>query len=172
MKIKMENLVKELDLVKKLSLVKELSSPMKERVKKLLRRPYQGSKCYEHNHNQARFDSNCHGTMAFVFDLQDPMIKTKTDPIAIASDQMEELISKYFLISDKFQVENLVSFYTGALGSNEERLIHTALLIGQGDRIFHQSGYGGVFEITTLESKSNKFRRDCPDLRMNVYRKS
>ena len=154
------------------NLVKELSSPMKERVMRLLRRPYQGSKCYEHNNNQAQFSSNCHGTMAFVFDLQDPRVRIKARPSAIDSDQMEELISRYFSDSDKFQIENLVSFYTGAPRSNEEKLIHTALLIGQGDQIFHQSGYGGIFEITTLESKSNKFRRDCPDLRMNVYRKS
>jgi len=143
---------------------------MKERVLELLKKPYAGSKAFRHNHPDARYVSNCHGAIAYVFDLEDPMVKERAHPGVIPYQHMRELIKRYFLPSDGLAEGNLVSFYETSEDDNGT-LLHTALLIGQNGRIFHQSGTGGVFEPNTIEAKlRNLTAIESKDVEVRSYR--
>ena len=130
----------------------ELALPLRERVSELLEKTYAGTKAFKHNHPDAKYVSNCHGAMAYVFDLEDPVVKEKVHPGIILDGQMEKLIEKYFSPSDELVLGNLVGFYENP-NSDDETLIHTALLIETNGNIFQQSGTGGIFESKTLEEQ-------------------
>jgi len=130
----------------------DLESPLRERVLELLEKPYAGSKAFKYNYPDAKYVSNCHGTMAYVFGLEDHVVKERAHPNIISDGQMEELIEKYFLPSDELDVGNLVGFYENP-NSDDKPLLHTALLIGAKDKIFQQSGTGGIFEPKTIEEQ-------------------
>ena len=115
-----------------------------ERVNELLKTPYAGSKTIVKSHHSSKYLSNCHGTMAYVFGLND-----LKEPDFIYADSMEELIEKYFVPSDN-SVGDLITFY--GLLFNGYSLIHTARLVGDG-KIFHQAGSGKKFEKVTIEKE-------------------
>ncbi len=130
----------------------DLVSPIREKVLELLEKPYAGTKAFRYNHPDAKYVSNCHGAMAYVFGLEDPAVKERAHPGIISDGQMEELIEKYFLPSDEPDVGNLIGFYENP-NSDDETILHTALLIGANGKIFQQSGTGGIFEPKTIEER-------------------
>lgn len=147
-----------------------LEPSVKERALKLLKKPYAGSKAFKFNHSDVRYVSNCHGTMAYVFDLYDSIIKEKIHPDVISDNQMKKLIHRFFLPSDKLDLGNLVCFYE-VLEDKSESLLHSALLIGENGQIFQQSGGGGIFELKTIEEKLRTFINSEPvNVEVRSYR--
>jgi hypothetical protein len=140
-----------------IELSKDLVLPVRERVLELLEKPYAGSKAFKYNHSDARYVSNCHGSMAYIFGLEDRIIKERSHPIVILENQMKELIKGDFILSEDYKVGNLICFYE-ILDSEMKNLLHTALLTEydlteSNCQIFQQSGYGGIFEVKTIETK-------------------
>ena len=147
-----------------------LEPSVKKRVLELLKRPYVGSKAFKFNHSDAIYVSNCYGTMAYVFDLYNPIIKERIHPDVILDNQMKKLINRFFLPSDKLDLGNLVCFY-GVLEDKSENLLHSALLIGENGQIFQQSGSGGIFELKTIEEKLRSFTNFEPvNVEVRSYR--
>lgn len=129
----------------------DLSSPIRERVSELLEKPYAGSKAFNFNHEDAKYRSNCHGTMVYVFGLDDPLIKEEAHPGITSYDNMEDLIDTYFTPLDSPKIGSLIAFYDVA--GEKESLLHTALQIGENGKIFEQPGTGGQFKESSIESK-------------------
>lgn len=123
----------------------DLASPMRENVLELLEKPYAGSRAFKYNHEDAIYVSNCHGTMAYVFGLEDSIVKESANPNFIDGNEMEELIEKYFFPSDEPNLGDLIAFYNNSV-SVDNILLHTALLVRKNGKIFHQGGTGGMFE--------------------------
>jgi len=121
---------------------------------KLLAKPHAGSRCSGYNNSQAKYYSNCHGTIAYLLGLKDPILKVKPHPIFVSPPKMEELLRKYFLPSDGSNVGEVASFYyVENSGSRKRTLSHTALLIENKGKIFHQTGSGESFETSTVKAK-------------------
>ena len=135
----------------------DLASPIRENVLELLGKPNAGSRAFKYNSEDAVFLSNCHGTMAYIFGLEDSIMEERGRPGFIYGNQMKELIEKYFLLSDNPNVGDLIGFYETSV-DNCKFLLHTALLIGENEEIFYQSGTGGIFESEyTIEQQKRFF---------------
>ena len=131
-----------------------LTKNIERRVAKLLRDPYAGSKGFRINHSDARYISNCHGAMVYVFNLEDYTIRIRKNnhPDLISKLKMDYLISKHFLPSKKFHIGNLLCFYGLSQGSCAiEELFHSSLLI-QDNLIFHQRGTAGIFSLNRVDA--------------------
>jgi len=129
----------------------DLALQVRERVLELLGKPYAGSKAFRYNHPDARYVSTCHGAMAYVFGLEDPIVKERTHPSEISPTEMVDLIEGYFIPSEVFEVGNLIAFYETS--GDDETLVHTALLTGEDGKMFEQSGRGWIFQPKTIEEK-------------------
>jgi hypothetical protein len=129
-----------------------LAPSVNERMVRLLEKPGEGSMAFRINSPDAKYLSNCHGTMTYVFGLEHPTIDKKDHPSVISNYQMMDLIQIYFMPSSGFEVGTLVGFYEICEDSSRD-LIHTALFVGPNDQIFQQSGTGGIFEMGTIDSK-------------------
>jgi len=150
----------------------DIYEPVRERVLELLEKPYAGSKAFRYYHPDSRYVSNCHGTMAYVFGLDDPILEERIHPDVILGNKIQELIARYFLPSDWLGVGNLIGFYETSEDGNK-RPFHTAILIGPNDQIFHQSGTGGIFETSTIELKLRSLIALEPkDVEVRSYRLS
>ncbi len=145
----------------------ELTLQIKKKVSALLEKPYAGSKAFKFDHSDAKYVSDCHGTMAYVFGLDDPLVTEKTHPCIIGGRDMDKLIERYFTPLDVPKVGCLVAFYD--IAGDEESLIHTALQIDYGDEIFGQSGKGGLFEPNTIEAILRTFAAVCEEVKVRFY---
>ena len=122
----------------------------KQRMTKLLENPLAKSKTF--STHQSKQISNCHSTMSYIFNLDAQPAGEILNQNLISGNEMKNLISKYFISSENFEIGNLVGFYKN-LNSKDEILLHTALLMGPNLQIFHQSGIGGIFEVKTIKEK-------------------
>ncbi len=145
----------------------ELTPLIEERVSELLEKPYAGTKAFRINHPDARYVSNCHGAMVYVFGLKEPSIKEKNHPTIIAGDKMQKLIDKYFLQTDKPEIGSLVCFYEDS--KHGQSLIHSALVTGPEGLILHQGGTGGRFEPSSIKDKLRSFS-EIKGLEVKSYR--
>lgn len=124
-----------------MKLSSKIDSVARQRVTELLRNPFVGSEGFEPYHSSAIYRSNCHGTMVYVFNLMEEL----KHPLVISADQMDYLVRKNFTISEPV-VGGLVAFYM-----DSDLLVHTAMLINNSDKVFHQKICGGCFELGVLE---------------------
>lgn len=132
----------------------ELEQNIKDKVVALLETPYVGTKMFRTNHPQARYCSNCHGTMSYVFSLN-----CKGHPIFLSSEEMHETIQERFTREKQIKPGDLVAFYqTETRGLKNPSLFHTSLCVGNKTEIFHQTGTAGVFEIVPYEQKLTSLR--------------
>ena len=132
----------------------KLNAEIKNKITHLLENPFEGSGLnWNHPHPQARYFSNCHGTMRYIFGLQ-----KLSRPKGLNEDMMSRIIEEYFMPSlYRFYIGSLVCFYEKT-EEGEKYLIHTAISVNDCRDIFHQSGSGGKFEIVLLENKLNSLR--------------
>ncbi|MBP7708766.1 hypothetical protein KA107_03700 [Candidatus Pacearchaeota archaeon] len=126
---------------------KDLSDRMNRRIEALLANPHAGSACFKFNHPDAVYVSNCHGTTLYVFDLA----KDRRHPEVYDAMEVEKTMQTEFVPSDRFLPGELVSFYYKEGG--KDILYHTGVKLNDRDRIFHQSGSGGLFEIKAIEDQ-------------------
>ena len=134
-----------------------LPSTIRERVLELLERPYAGSKGFEHDHQDARYYSNCHGTMAYVFDVQHEAVGKRDCPFHLPPYIMEQLIESCFVPTTGPDIGNLIGFFLKKSSDKPLFLLHTALVVDLGGGIFHQSGSGGIFGFGTIDEKGMEF---------------
>ncbi len=130
---------------------------LRQRVKGLLENPYAGSKAFRYNHEDAKYISNCHGTMLYVFNLPDPSSIRNACPITINPFDMEEFIKRFFSPCHNLKTGNLVAFHSG-INNSLKIPLHSALFLGQDNNIFHQKGTGGKFCIETIDEEVNFFK--------------
>ena len=124
-----------------MKLSSKIDGVARQRVMELLRNPFAGSEGFEPYHPSAMYRSNCHGAMAYVFNLR----KNLEHPLVIPADQMDYLVWKNFTLSEPI-VGCLAAFYM-----DSSFLVHTSMLINNSNRVFHQKICGGCFELGVLE---------------------
>ncbi len=124
-----------------MKLSSKIDSVARQRVTELLGNPFAGSGGFEPYPLSAKYRSNCHGTMAYVFNLK----RGLSHPIAIPADQMDDLILENFVISQP-AIGSLAAFYLGS-----DFLVHTAMIVGNSEKVFHQKIFGGCFELGFIE---------------------
>ena len=125
-------------------LSEDLETSVRAKVLELLEKSYAGSRMFRHNHPDAIYKSNCHGALAYVFSLDDPLV-------------------------EKPEIGGIVAFYENA-NSDDESLIHTALLVDACGRIFQQSGTGGIFEAKTIERQLRSLMPVSRDVEVKYYK--
>lgn len=125
---------------------------VRNRIIKLLANPCAGSRIFRFNHPRARYYSNCHGTVVYVLALPHSR-KKQTHPGIVETCSMERILQKHCVPSARFGIGSIICFYHNSSEEDDEVLVHTAVAVGSEGDIFHQSGAGGVFEISTIETK-------------------
>ena len=132
------------------------------KLSKLLEKPLLGNEYLNPKNRETKYKSNCWGTTAWVLNIENEILnrfKSKGYFVRSSEDRpgyIDGGIMEAFLTSGKLKRKNkkaisgIVSFWVAS------SLVHTGVYLGQSDDhdlIFHQSEYGGPFEITSLESQ-------------------
>lgn len=146
-------------------LADRLDEEMRRKITQLLEKPYEGSGInWKYPHEQAKYSSNCHGTMEYIFGLRD-----EKHPRILSENQMNKIIRECFTPVKRVTTGNLIGFYEQE--KDKESLLHTAIMINPYE-IFHQSGTCGWFEVTTIEKRLIGFRNiECEDVSVKSFRR-
>lgn len=86
--------------------------------------------------------------MLYVFNIKSSSVDAH--PVFISGAKIKRIIRDTFMPSDQRRVGDLLCFLEGAT------LMHSALIVGQ-DRIFEQTGGGGIFQIGSLAKRLRTF---------------
>ena len=78
----------------------------KKRMTELLERPFARSKSF--SHTESKQISNCHSTMNYIFNLETQPKGEILNQNLISGNEMKNLIKKYFISSENFEIGNLV----------------------------------------------------------------